>query len=347
MTKIAIHHTPGSFSDRWIAYCDAQRINYKVVNCYQSDILKQLEDCDALMWHFNHKDSKDSKFAIQLLNAVQCSGKKVFPDYHTAWHFDDKLAQKYLFESLELPHAATHVFYSPKDAKEWIKSAYFPTVFKLRNGSGSDNVKLVRSGVKAKKLVSKAFSKGFKQYEGWSNLKERIRKFRVGKASVWDVVKGFIRLIYPTKYARVTGREKGYAMFQDFIPGNDHDIRVVVIGDKAVAIKRLVRDHDFRASGSGFIEYDKELFKESTIQLSFDISKKMNTQCVAFDYVFKNGEPLLVEVSYGFSPIGYDPCPGYWDESLTWYEGGFDMYGWMVEDIIASVKKNKVINAEL
>ena len=35
-------------------------------------------------------------------------------------------------------------------------------------------------------------------------------------------------------------------------------VRVIVINDKAFAIKRMVRKNDFRASGSGIIEYDKE-----------------------------------------------------------------------------------------
>jgi len=45
--KIAIHHTIGSFSDRWIDYCKINSIDYKLVNCYDSDIIFQLSDCDA------------------------------------------------------------------------------------------------------------------------------------------------------------------------------------------------------------------------------------------------------------------------------------------------------------
>lgn len=58
--KIAIHHRPGSFSDRWIAYCQQKSIDYKIVNCYDSDIVEQVKDCDALMWHHHHADYKDA-----------------------------------------------------------------------------------------------------------------------------------------------------------------------------------------------------------------------------------------------------------------------------------------------
>lgn len=45
--KIAIHHSKGSFSERWITYCQKKGIDYKIVNCYESDIINQLKDCDA------------------------------------------------------------------------------------------------------------------------------------------------------------------------------------------------------------------------------------------------------------------------------------------------------------
>lgn len=130
------------------------------------------------------------------------------------------------------------------------------------------------------------------------------------------------------------GREVGYIYFQDFIPNNDHDIRVIVIGDKAFAIKRMVRKNDFRASGSGNILYDKQYFDDQVIKLSFDIQVKLKSQCTAMDFVYKDDNPLLVEVSYGFVPEVYEDCPGYWDENLNWHEGKFDPYGRMVELVL-------------
>jgi glutathione synthase/RimK-type ligase-like ATP-grasp enzyme len=133
----------------------------------------------------------------------------------------------------------------------------------------------------------------------------------------------------------MTDREIGYVYFQDFIPNNDYDIRIIVIGEKAFGIKRMVRKNDFRASGSGNIYYEKQHFGDETVGIAFDISKRLKSQCTAFDFVYDNKIPLIVEISYGFSPEGYNDCTGYWDSRLNWHEGTFDPYGWMVEMIIA------------
>ncbi|MBL0356322.1 MAG: hypothetical protein IPP72_05285 [Chitinophagaceae bacterium] len=331
---LGIHHSKGSFSERWITYCDTHNIAYRLVNCYADDIINQLKDCDALLWHHHHGSPRDILFAKQLLFALQQTGKKVFPDFNTNWHFDDKVGQKYLLENAGIPAVGSHVFYKKMDALEWLNSAGFPKVFKLRGGAGSANVKLVHDKAGAVKLVNQAFGSGFSQYSAYDNLKERIRKYRKGKTDAKDVLKGIARFAVPPAYSRIAGKEKGYIYFQDFIAGNDHDIRVVVVGDKAYAIKRMVRENDFRASGSGNILYDKSLFDDPIIQLSFEIAEKLTTQVLALDYVFDNGKPLVVEISYGFAMAGYDPCPGYWDRQLRWHEGKFDPYGWMIEDII-------------
>ena len=213
-------------------------------------------------------------------------------------------------------------------------------VFKLRNGAGSGNVLLATNRTQAERLVQKAFGRGFSQYSAWSNLKERIRKYKLGQTTLFDVIKGVIRLGYRPEYTKVAGRERGYVYFQQFIQDNDHDIRVIVIDDKAFAIKRMVRGNDFRASGSGHILYEKENFDDATILLSLELAKKLRLQCVAFDFVYQNGNPLVVEISYGFSPEGYDSCPGYWDKDMDWHEGKFNPYGWMVELMLVGDRDN-------
>ncbi len=333
--KIAIHKSRG-FGERWIKYCEQKNIDYKIVNAYDNDIISQIEDCDVFMWHFHNQSYKDALFAKQLLFSIHQSGKKVFPDFNSAWHFDDKVGQKYLLESIKAPLIPSYVFYTKKDAYKWIEKTSFPKVFKLRGGAGASNVKLVRSKREAKRNVDIAFGRGFKQSDSISNLKESWRKYRSGLSSIKDVIKRVARIFVKDEYSKMHSEEKGYVYFQEFIPNNTFDIRVVIVGDKAFALKRIARKNDFRASGSGNIVYDKKQIDERCIKISFDVNEKINSQSIAFDYVFdKNNNPLIVEISYGYSAAAYDICEGYWDKNLEWHEGNnFDFCGWMIEDLL-------------
>ncbi len=333
--KIAIHHSPGSFSDRWIEFCEQNKIPFKLVNCYKSDIIDQLQDCETLMWHYHHADYKDVLFAKQLLFSLEQAGKKVFPDFNTAWHFDDKVGQKYLLESIGAPLVPSYVFYTKQEAFEWINTTSFPKVFKLRGGAGSANVKLVKSKQAASKLTKKAFGKGFPQYNKWESLNERINKYIKKQVPFFEIIKGLMRLIIPTTFSKMHGREKGYVYFQNYIPYNDSDIRVIVVDEKAFAIKRMVRANDFRASGSGNIIYDRSHIDERCVRISFEINKKIKSQSIAYDFVFDGkNNPLIVEISYGYAVGPYDLCPGYWSSDLVWHAGKFNPQGWMVETLI-------------
>src|SRR5688572_6328732 len=134
--RLAIHHRPRSFSDRWIAYCDEHRIPYQPVNCLATDISRQLQGVEGLLWHWHHQNPGDQLIARQIIMAAEMKGLAVFPSSATCWHFDDKLAQKYFLEALGAPLVPSYVFYDANDAREWIRSTSFPKVFKLRTGGG-------------------------------------------------------------------------------------------------------------------------------------------------------------------------------------------------------------------
>lgn len=338
--KIAIHNTKDKdnlFTGRWIEYCKKNNIPYKLVNAYDNDIIEQVKDCGAFMWHHSNYDYRDALFAKQLLYSLQAMGLKVFPDFNTTWHFDDKVGQKYLLEAIRAPLVPSYVFYTKKEANEWIEKTTFPKVFKLRGGSGSSNVKLVKTKSEAKKLTKKAFGRGFSQFDRLNHLKFRYGNFKAGKEGFIAVLKGIARLFIGTKYGNNFTKEKGYAYFQEFIPNNKFDIRVVVVADKAAAERRMVREDDFRASGSGQFSYDN--INIEAVKIALYVSKQLDLQSVAFDFVESgNSNPLIVEMSYGFGTLGIDNAPGYWDSSLQWHEGKFNPQEWMVEELISKLK---------
>lgn len=333
--KIAIHKSSWGFSSEWINYCEKNNVPYKIVNCYDSDIVSQIEDCEVLFWHHHHSDAKDVLFAKGLLFALEQAGKKVFPEFNANWHFDDKVGQKYLLEAVGAPLVASDVFYEKKDALDWIDKTIFPKVFKLRGGAGSTNVKLIRSKSDAKNLVNQAFGRGFPAYDKWNDLKEQYLRFTQGKLTTIDALKSVRRVFTSTRFAKTVGNQKGYVYFQEFIPNNDSDIRVITIGEKAFAIKRMTRPNDFRASGGGVIKFEKDLIDERCIKIAFQTSEKLNSSVVAYDFVFDgNQNPLIVEINYGFAHQPYLNCPGYWDKYLNWHEGKFNQVEWILEEYL-------------
>lgn len=340
--KIAIHHREGSFSGRWIDYCKCENIDYKIVNAFDNDIIEQVENCDIFMWHHHHGQYNDVVVAKKILFSLEQAGLKVFPDFNTGWHFDDKVAQMYLFQSIGASLVPSYVFYDKKTALIWADKTSYPKVFKLKGGAGASNVKLVKNEKSAKKLINQAFGKGFPQFDRLNHFKERYNNYKSGRDTLLGVIKGAGRSVISTDFAKQQPREKGYVYFQDFIPNDGFDIRVVVInGRKAAAEKRFVRDNDFRASGSGKFSYENIDIK--VIKESFRIASRLNLQSVAFDFVIDGyGNPLVIEMSYGFGTKGIEGVVGYWDQELNWCGDGFRPQEWIIKELIMNYRNDEI-----
>jgi hypothetical protein len=55
-----------------------------------------------------------------------------------------------------------------------------------------------------------------------------------------------------------------------------------------------VRPNDFRASGRGGV-FDSEpsIIPLEAVQIAFEISRRLQVQTAAYDFVFDNGKPLI------------------------------------------------------
>lgn len=338
--KIAIHQEKGSFSDRWISYCDEVGIPYKIVNCFESDIISQLNDCNGLMWHWILNDYKAMLLAHQLTLSLEKKGMNVFPDVNSSWHYNDKLGQKYLLEAIDAPLVNTYIFFTKKEALEWLESAIFPKVFKLRGGSGSVNVSLVKNKQKARHLINKAFKQGFSHINRINRLRNRIWDYKKNKNfyTFKKVLAGVARVFIPNEIERFSHNEKGYIYFQDFIADNDFDTRLVVVGNRCFGVRRFCRKGDFRASGSGVYDASPQLINIECVKIAFSVANQLGAQSIAFDFVFVQGDPKIVEISYCF-PLGApDDCAGYWDNNLVWHEEPINAEIFMIQDFVEKCK---------
>jgi glutathione synthase/RimK-type ligase-like ATP-grasp enzyme len=232
----------------------------------------------------------------------------------------------------------SYVFYEKDKAREWIEKTIFPKVFKLRSGAGSYNVFLIKDKKQALKYLNQAFGRGFFPHTKIAVLRERIWHFKKNRdfKSLFKISFGLYRYIFPNKIHKNLPRERNYLYAQDFIDGCDHDIRVFVIGDRALTKKRFTRDGDFRASGSGIQSWE-DIPKEC-IQKAFEVVDKIGAQSLAFDFVKDKDGYKIVEISYVASVRGFPDAPGYWDRNLRWIEAPVRAEFFILEDILDKLK---------
>lgn len=161
MKPVAIHkYYDDIWTDGWINHCRENSIPFEVINGYRTDIIQKLGDFSALFWNFNPWRYEDLFFARHILKAAEAMGLKVFPNEATRWHYDDKIAQKYILESIGAPLASTYVFYDLKEALDWIDHAPLPLIGKLRRGAASNNVFLIKTKAEGRAYCKKMFGPG-------------------------------------------------------------------------------------------------------------------------------------------------------------------------------------------
>ena len=343
---IAIHNELKSYSKYWVEYCEQHQISYKLVNAFDTNIIEQLKECDIFMWHHSQVDPKAYNVAKQILFSLEEAGKIVFPDFRTGWHFDDKLGQKYLFESLGIKAAKAYAFFDKQSAKAWAKTTQYPKVFKLRGGAGSYNVALIRTYSQAKRYIRKAFGRGFNSYDSWLRVKHAVRDLFNGSKGLWNLFATIYLYIFPNKTTHLP-KQREYIYFQEFIPNDGFDYRIEVCGDKCIALVRYCRKNDFRASGGHNDHFEKELIPADVINFAFEIVDKLQSQSSALDIVRNSntGELFLVENSYCYGVDKDEFDHGYWDRNAEWHDEPFNGMHWMIEYAISQYK-NKINSHE-
>jgi glutathione synthase/RimK-type ligase-like ATP-grasp enzyme len=337
---IGIHDSAGTFSDRWIEICERRAIPFARVNCLASDAMEQCAGKSAILWHWLFNNPTEQLIARQVIAALEQKGTVVFPNSASCWHYDDKVGQKYLLEAVQSPLIPTWVFTDPVQARAWVAAAEWPKVFKLRRGAGSANVWLVRNRRHAESLCRRAFGRGFPAGAGvFSDVRTRVRKARNWQG-LWQKIKRMPQSVGDIySFRRRMPREQGYVYFQEFEPGNEFDTRITVIGGRALGYIRRNRPGDFRASGSGQPVYDRELIDRRCLEIAFDVSEKLGTQSLAFDFLFdRNREPRISEVSYCYVDWMVHACGGYWDRTLRWHEGHIWPQDAVLEDVLTAVR---------
>lgn len=289
----------------------------------QEDFWEKVRGLSLFIMRFQHYDSS-LQLARDILPVVENDfGIPCYPNQATAWHYDDKAKQAFLLKAHGFPITQTWVFYDKEAALNWAKHAEYPVVFKLKGGAGSMNIILAKTTKRATALIRRMFGRGIYPEKFVISGSVRFKHFNLYK-EIHHLGGNTSRLIRGLDTSPFWNRHKNYVLFQKFLPDNDFDTRITVIGERAFAFRRISRKDDFRASGSGKIDYDINKIDPRCIEISFEVSRKMGFQSMAYDFL-KNevGEPEFCEISYTYVSSAVHDCPGYWDPELNWHEGQY------------------------
>ncbi len=335
-------YTP--FVDRWAYYLERAGCRLRWVNLMAADALDQVRECHGVMWCFPHA-SVQKDVAWRVLTTIErYLGIPVFPNWYTAWHYDEKNAQYYLFEAHDIPTPDTWLFWEKDEALEWASNATYPVVYKMSHGSGSSNVCLVRDESEAERLIRLAFGPGvmYGDVELLRNGGGRMRglwiRTRRWASRVMRATADAVDWRLDSPLGRPFHGARKYVYFQEFVPGNEFDVRVVVIGERAFAFRRFTREGDWRASGSGRLDHDQSQIDRRCIQLGFDVAHRLRLQSCGLDVIFKAGDPVVTEISYTFA-MGSAGCPGYFTPNGEWVQHQMEPWEAHIEDFLEPVRE--------
>lgn len=210
----------------------------------------------------------------------------LIPSYRASNLYDDKLEQAREFASY-MP--LTKVFWGPDVARQYLKRGAFkfPFISKATIGASSHNVRLIETQEQAEEEIRLAF-----------NHTHGI----------------------PLHYGQY---QRGYLLWQRFIPNNSGDIRIITIGRNRLILERFNRKNKPFASGSGKLKpitaKNFDARHASALEEADHFFAVEDQLWCGIDMVFdqENKRWLILETTVGWTLHGYYECEFYE------YEKGF------------------------
>lgn len=324
---VGIHNDQyGKFSpflQKYEEILDYNNIEHIRLNASDYDFWDKVKKLALFIFRWSQTDWP-KQLAHTILPIIENEIKiECFPNQATCWHYDDKIREYYLLKQNRFPIIDSYIFWDKTKAIEWAETAKYPTIFKLTGGAGSRNVILIKNKKQAFKYIKMMFGKGINPnnftFSGSTYNKDVSLYKKIHKMGG-----NVLRKYRGEDVSPYWQNHKNYVLFQKFLPNNDYDTRITVIGDRAFGFRRFVRDNDFRASGSGMIDYNIDKVDKKCIKIAFKVSKQLQFQSMAYDFLYnENNEPEFSEISYTYLDTAIYSCPGYCDLNLNWHEGHY------------------------
>ncbi|MBN2885126.1 MAG: hypothetical protein JXM75_00260 [Chromatiaceae bacterium] len=290
----------------WVRVLERAGFATQPVDVYRPDILERIAGSAGFMWRWAHFGGME-RVARRLLPVIETQlGIPVYPDQKSCWHYDDKIAQFYLLSTCRVPMPKTWIFYRQHEAIQKAEQLDYPVVLKLYAGAAAENVILLQSFAEAEFWIGLLFGRGVSDLAA-----EHYRRWPIAKR-LKAALKALVKGEAPWEPLPKSAVHRGYVYLQEYLAGNAFDTRVTIIGNRAYAFRRYNRANDFRASGSGLIDWTPESIDERFIRLAFFTARQLGSQSCAIDGLMRDRQPVVGEVSYTYRSWGIQRCPGHW-----------------------------------
>jgi glutathione synthase/RimK-type ligase-like ATP-grasp enzyme len=282
---------------------DGAAVEYDIVDIDAHDWLERIAPYDLVIWKGRFMGPelaghyKDKVYFIE-----KVLGKVIVPGFETVWHFESKVAQSYFFAHAGVATPETVATLDYDDALACLRQGRYPIVVKKSHGASSVNVQLIASESRAQKWLAKTF---FLEMCERHRAGHGNRLFRVASAP-WH---GWF---WPNVLQRSLRTERAaVAYWQQYVADNDADLRITVIGDRdAYGFWRRNRPGDFRASGSGLLDYETPI-PEAALRYCIDLNRRFGFDSMAYDLLLQGENFVVVEMSYGYVDKAVFDAPGH------------------------------------
>jgi glutathione synthase/RimK-type ligase-like ATP-grasp enzyme len=315
-----------TFLGKYISILDYNKIPYNVVPYFnQSEFWESISKSSHFIARYRGSE-KELSLMQAVLPEIERNGLKALPNFNTAYHCGDKSKLSAFYKANKIIHPNTLIFWEVIHLKEAIEKNLisFPVIVKLRKGAASTNVIKVYTAHQLIRLATKMFQKGVKP----GMLEEAaFGSFYINKLFIkWlfkpnkNNLKNIRHKLHYIKENDFREIESSCVIVQEFYPKNNFDTRVTIIGNRAFAFRRFNRPDDFRASGSGMIDYNPQKIDLKMIEIAFEVSNKFGFQTMAYDFIYNlEGEPTILEHNFTYIDKAVAACPVFWDQNLNTY----------------------------
>jgi glutathione synthase/RimK-type ligase-like ATP-grasp enzyme len=261
-----------------------------------------------------------------ILLGLKLQGAILIPDFYCFRAHHNKVFMEILRDITkgeELKNITTKGFGAYEDFAPELRAFQSKWVLKPSEGCGSMGIKLLQDE-RSKRKYAKKVSRSLHWLDGIKNIV---------KSYVWP------------NYIKQSNNRKKF-IIQSYIPGLEHDYKVLVYGDKYYVLLRRIRKKDFRASGSGMFEY-QETIPDGLLNYAEAVFNCFQIPYLSIDIGFDGKEFFVFEFQFlKFGNYTIEKSPFYFvrkDQKWSKIQGSSNLEKEFVASVVRYIDEYKLV----